>query len=153
MTNSARGLFGNALRLFRQCLAPPPEVARAPARALRPLLRLEERRLLSGTPGLLGGMINVNPAAGLQTTEAGGTATFFVTLSTAPLLGLTVNVSSSAPAEGTANAASLSFNGSNWNQPQAVVVTGHNDGINQPDQPYTINLSAGSLLDLTFAGA
>ena len=45
--------------------------------------------------------ITVTPTSGLTTTEAGGTATFTVVLTSAPTGDVTINLSSSDPTEGT----------------------------------------------------
>ena len=45
--------------------------------------------------------ITVTPTTGLTTTEAGGTATFTVVLTTQPTADVTIDLSSSDPTEGT----------------------------------------------------
>ena len=88
--------------------------------------------------------ITVTPASGLETTQAGGQASFSVALSSQPLNTVTVSVSSSDPTQGTPSVSTLTFTSANWNQAQTVTVTGQNNGIAGPDQPYSINLTAAS---------
>src|SRR5439155_1469290 len=68
--------------------------------------------------------ITVAPTTGLVTTEAGGTATFTVVLTSQPVANVVVPVSSSDLTEGTASTASLTFTAGSWNVPQTVTVTG-----------------------------
>ena len=92
-----------------------------------------------GTPG-----ITLSPSSGLVTTEAGGTADFFVVLNNQPTASVTV-----APASGdTSEAASpgaLVFTTANWNVPQKVTVTGADDSIEDGTVAYTMgfNLTSG----------
>src|SRR5256885_295352 len=67
------------------------------------------------TPG-----IAVNPTSGLTTTEAGGTATFTVALTSQPTANVTIGLSSSDPSEGTVAPASLTFTPANWDREHAV---------------------------------
>src|SRR5205085_659241 len=53
--------------------------------------------------------IIVTPTFGLTTTEAGGTATFTVTLASQPTANVTIGLSSSDTTEGTVSASSLTF--------------------------------------------
>ncbi len=94
--------------------------------------------------------ITVTPTSGLTTTEAGGTATFTVVLDTQPNLyakspgtskawaGVTIDLSSSNPAEGTVDPATLVFTEENWDEPQTVTVTGVDDAVLDGDIGYTI---------------
>ncbi len=83
----------------------------------------------------------VAPASGLVTTEAGGTASFEFALTSQPVADVTIAVSSSDPAEGTAAPAILTFNAANWNQPQTVTVTGVDDFVADGPVPYSIALT------------
>jgi len=69
--------------------------------------------------------ITVVPTSGLQTTEAGGTATFTVVLDSQPTEDATIGLSSSDTTEGTVSPAILTFTPVNWNVPQEVTVTGY----------------------------
>ena len=59
--------------------------------------------------------ITVTPTSGLTTTEAGGTATFTIVLSSQPTADVTIGLSSSDPTEGTVLPTSLTFTTANWN--------------------------------------
>ena len=69
-----------------------------------------------------------------NTTEAGGTATFTVRLSSQPTANVTIGVSSSDTTEGTVSPSSLTFTSSNWNANQTVTVTGVNDSLDDGNQ-------------------
>jgi hypothetical protein len=97
------------------------------------------------TPG-----ITVNPTAGLTTTEAGGTANFSVVLNTQPTAPVTINLSSSNPAEGTVSTNSLSFTPNNWNQAQTVTVTGVSDNLADGSQTYSIVIGAAVSTDSNY---
>ncbi|MBI5256162.1 MAG: DUF4347 domain-containing protein [Burkholderiales bacterium] len=98
------------------------------------------------------GTINDNDAtAGLtlgavsgHTTEAGGTATFTVALSSAPAQDVTVSVSSNDATEGSAGPATLTFTSANWNTPQTVTVTGVDDALIDGNIAYQVNLGTSS---------
>ncbi|WP_419213806.1 gliding motility-associated C-terminal domain-containing protein [Maribacter sp. X9] len=80
--------------------------------------------------------INVSTISG-NTTEAGGTATFTVTLSSQPTDNVTIALSSSDTSEGTVTA-SVTKTPANWNNPTPVTVTGVDDTIIDGDIVYTI---------------
>ncbi|MHC1703540.1 MAG: Ig-like domain-containing protein [Tenuifilaceae bacterium] len=82
--------------------------------------------------------ITVTPTSGLTTTEAGGTATFTVVLTSQPTADVTIGLSSSNIAEGTVSPASLVFTSINWNIPKTVTITGVNDDIDDDNINYTI---------------
>ncbi len=82
--------------------------------------------------------IVVKPTSGLVTTEAGGTATFTVVLTSEPTADVTVPLRSNNPAQARVSAAALTFTAADWNAPQTVTVTGVDDFIADGDQPYTI---------------
>jgi hypothetical protein len=96
--------------------------------------------------------ITVSPTAGLVTTEAGGTATFTVVLTSQPTADVAVAVASSDAAEGTSAPASLTFTASDWSTPQTVTVTGVDDAVQDGDRPYTIVLAAATSADPNYAG-
>lgn len=83
--------------------------------------------------------ITVSPTSGLQTTEAGGTATFTVVLNTLPSATVTIGISSSDTTEGTVSTATLTFTTGNWSTPQTVTVTGVDDGPVDGNIAYTID--------------
>jgi hypothetical protein len=84
------------------------------------------------------------PSAGLNTTEAGGTATLQLRLASQPTASVTVNVLTSDPTEGTASPASVTFTTSNWNVDQPVTVAGVDDAVDDGDVGYAVQLSAAS---------
>jgi outer membrane protein OmpA-like peptidoglycan-associated protein len=94
----------------------------------------------------------INPVVGLVTTEAGGTATFTVALTSQPLTSVSLGLSSSDLTEGTVSPASLGFNALNWNVPQAVVVTGVDDAIDDGNVAYSILTAAAASADLRYNG-
>ena len=59
--------------------------------------------------------ITVTPTSGLTTTEAVGTATFTVVLTSQPTADVTIGLSASDPTEGTVSSPSLTFTPANWN--------------------------------------
>lgn len=73
--------------------------------------------------------IRVTPTGGLTTDEDGGTASFEVVLSTAPEPDVIVEIGieSQDASEGTVSTSALTFDASNWDTPQTVVVTGIDD--------------------------
>ena len=94
--------------------------------------------------------ITVTPTTGLTTTEAGGTATFTVVLTTQPTADVTIDLSSSDPTEGTVSPASLTFTTANWNVAQTVTVTGVDDVVVDGDVAYTIVTAAVTSGDPTY---
>ena len=91
------------------------------------------------TPGIL-----VTPTAGLVTSEAGGTATFAVVLTTQPAADVSIALSSSDESEGTVDQATLTFSTTNWDQPQTVTVTGVDDAVDDGDIAYAVTLTPSS---------
>lgn len=82
--------------------------------------------------------ILVNPTAGLQTTEAGGSDTFTVVLTSQPVANVTIGLSSSDITEGTVTPISLTFLPGNWSTAQTVTVTGVNDSLADGNINYSI---------------
>jgi hypothetical protein len=99
------------------------------------------------TPG-----ITVTPTSGLVTTEAGGTATFNISLNTLPLANVSIGLSSSNTSEGTVSPASVTFGTSNWSTPQTVTVTGVDDAVRDGNIAYTIVTAAATSTDLNYNG-
>jgi hypothetical protein len=79
-----------------------------------------------------------------HTTEAGGTTTFTVVLSSEPTAAVTITPSSADITEGETAPASLVFDASNWDEPQTVTVTGKNDDIDDGDITFDIALGVAS---------
>ena len=98
------------------------------------------------------GTIIVTPLDGLVTTEAGGTATFNVVLSSQPSADVRIDLTSSNLNEGTVSPASLTFTSANWNAAQTVTVTGVDDHVVDGDIAYTIITAAAVSDDPNFGG-
>jgi hypothetical protein len=89
------------------------------------------------------------------TTEAGGTATFTVVLTSEPTDGVTIAVASDDTSEGTASPASLTFTPSGagvWSTPQTVTVTGQDDAIADGNVPYSIVTGTATSSDANYGG-
>lgn len=86
--------------------------------------------------------IVVNAASNLGTTEAGGTATFTVSLQTQPAANVTIAVSSDDATEGTVSPAQLIFTPTDWSGIKTVTITGVNDDIADGNQTYKVILAA-----------
>jgi hypothetical protein len=99
-----------------------------------------------------GAGFNVTPTSGLTTTEAGGTATFTMSLAQAPTANVTVPISSSNPAEGTAGPGSLVFTPTDWSDPRTVTVRGVADTVPDGSVPYTIVTGAAVSNDAAYNG-
>ena len=96
--------------------------------------------------------ITVTPTSGLTTTEALGTATFTVVLTSQPTADVTIGLSPSDPTEGTVSSPSLTFTTANWNTPQTVTVTGADDVLDDGNVAYTIVTAAANSADLIYNG-
>ncbi len=96
--------------------------------------------------------INVNPTSGLTTTEAGGMASFTVSLNSLPTADVTTGLTSSNTAEGMVNPSSLTFTPANWQQPQTVMVTGVDDIALDGNVAYSIVTAAATSADTNYDG-
>jgi hypothetical protein len=96
----------------------------------------------------------VDPTTGLQTTEAGGTATFAMKLSAAPSSTVTVPLASSDLTEGTISVPNAIFTTGNWDHWQTFTVTGVDDLIADKDEnvAYTITTGACQSNDANYRG-
>ena len=96
--------------------------------------------------------ITVNPVAGLETTEAGGTAIFSVVLTSQPTADVTIPLASSDSSEGTISVSSLTFTPGNWNIAQVVTITGVDDL--QDDGDVLFSVLTGSVIsgDANYSG-
>jgi len=95
-----------------------------------------------------GAGISVNPISGLSTTEAGGSDSFTIMLTSQPSEVVYIDLSSSDVSEGTIAPASLTYNGANWNIPQEITVTGEDDVVQDGDIIYTILTDPATSVDL-----
>lgn len=86
--------------------------------------------------------ITMKVGPNLQTTEAGGTATFALSLNSQPTADVTIPLSSSNAAEGVVSPAKLVFTRDNYKAPQTVTIKGVNDDVADGNQPYRIQTDA-----------
>lgn len=107
--------------------------------------------VLSGSLVSMAGLVISGPTS-LSLSEAGGQASFSVSLSQAPGADVVVSLSSSDPGESVLGVSSLLFTPANWATPQSVVVSGRDDLLVDGTQSSTIRLSASSS-DATFNGS
>src|SRR5262249_10524322 len=96
--------------------------------------------------------ITVTPVAGLVTTEAGGTATFTVRLTSQPDADVAIPVASNDASRAAASPGSLRFTAADWNVPQTVTVTGVNDFVVDGDIGYGIVTSPATSTDVHYSG-
>src|SRR5439155_12240268 len=106
---------------------------------------------VTNTDNDIAGM-TVSPTSGLTTTEAGGTATFTVALTSQPTANVTIGLSSNDLTEGTVAPASLTFTAGNWNTAQTVTVTGVNDLVADGAVAYTIVTAPATSTDPGYSG-
>ncbi|MEI6697087.1 MAG: Calx-beta domain-containing protein, partial [Bacteroidota bacterium] len=92
----------------------------------------------------------VTPTSGLTTTEAGGTATFTVALTSQPTANVTINLSSSNTNEGSISPSSFTFTSANWNTAQTATITGVNDFVVDGNIAYSIVTAAATSSDLVY---
>ncbi|MFM7056515.1 MAG: S8 family serine peptidase [Planctomycetota bacterium] len=79
------------------------------------------------------------PAAdGAVTTEAGGSSSFSIVLTSQPSHSVTIPLSVSASSEGFVSTNSVSFSPDNWNIPQTITVTGVDDWVDDGDRPWQV---------------
>ncbi len=86
------------------------------------------------------------------TTEAGGSATFTVVLTSAPTGNVRIPVTSANTSEGTVSPSELVFTTENWNSPQTVTVTGVDDSVDDGDAVFSVVLGAATSTDITYSG-
>ncbi|MBU0674446.1 MAG: hypothetical protein KJ950_07375 [Proteobacteria bacterium] len=87
-----------------------------------------------------------------NTNENGASAVFTVVLTSEPTAGVTIEITSSNPAEGTVAPDSLTFTSSDWSTPHTVTITGIDDDQTDGNQLYTILLAAASSADPLYNG-
>ncbi len=76
----------------------------------------------------------------LETSEAGGQASFSVALDSQPLADVVIPVAVSDPSEGVVSTTELVFTSENWDKPQTITVTGVDDDEVDGDAAYLIAL-------------
>ncbi|MGB0383995.1 MAG: Calx-beta domain-containing protein [Ardenticatenaceae bacterium] len=97
--------------------------------------------------------ITVLPVSGLRTTEGAQTASFSVRLESQPTHEVQLVLNSDNLSEGrlSQNPMSLTFSPLNWNQPQAITVTGVDDSVDDGDVAYTIVTQAATSNDPNYS--
>lgn len=99
-----------------------------------------------------GAGVSIEPVTDLVTTEAGGTDTFTIQLDTQPTDEVTLGLSSSDTGEGTVGPNSVTFDGSNWDTPQTVTITGVDDEEQDGAVGYSIITAAAVSDDPAYNG-
>ena len=94
----------------------------------------------------------VTPTSGLATTEAGGSATFSVRLTSQSVAEVILGLSSSDPTEGAVAPTSLTFTAGNWSSAQTVTMTGVDDFQVDGSVAYMIVTAAASSPDPNYSG-
>ena len=95
--------------------------------------------------------IVVTPQSGLIVSENGNTDSFTIVLGSQPTGNVTIPISSTVLADATVSPASVIFTDANWNVPQAVTVTGVDDGaVNDGDIAFTIVTDSASSTDSSY---
>ncbi len=100
-----------------------------------------------GTPGILFGSTD-----GLVTTEAGGSATFTVSLRSSPTDTVTIALESSDLTEGVVSPSELSFEPNDAQLPRAVTITGVDDALLDGDIAFTVVTSPAVSSDPDYSG-
>lgn len=96
--------------------------------------------------------VTLSRTSGLVTSEAGGTATFSVSLNTMPASDVTIAIASSDASEAMVSPTVLTFTSGNFAAAQLVTVTGVDDVSADGDQPFTIMTGATASANSTYAG-
>lgn len=106
--------------------------------------------------------ITVNPTAGLYTTEAGGTASFEISLNSQPIEAVSISLASNDITEGVitsvsrgsvdtdANSATITFEPSEWNNAVKITVSGQDDDIDDADVAYSVITQAAVSADTDY---
>jgi hypothetical protein len=99
----------------------------------------------------------VKATSNLQTTEAGGTATFTVMLDTQPTADVTIPLATTKldgtpTTEGSVSPTQLVFTPANWNVAQTVTATGLDDTIKDGPQTFVVRLNAVTSTDTLYSG-
>lgn len=87
-----------------------------------------------------------------NTTEAGGTATYTIVLTSQPTESVSIPVSSNNTSEGTIATSSLFFSTSSWNLPRTITVTGIDDALVDGDISFSIVHAVVTSTDLFYDG-
>ena len=95
--------------------------------------------------------ITVTPTSGLTTTEAGGTTTFSIVLTSQPTANVTISLATSDNTEGMVSTSSVTFTPLNWNVAQVITITGVDDALVDGDIAYTIDTGAAVSTDPAYS--
>lgn len=96
--------------------------------------------------------ITVTPTTGLQTSEAGGQATFTIVLTSQPSDEVTLSLTSDDISEGIVSPSSITFTNANWNVAQTITVTGVDGPQADGDITYHITTGIATSSDSNFNG-
>jgi L-fucose isomerase-like protein len=98
------------------------------------------------------GVVTVTPTTALETTEAGGQATFSVVLGNSPKSDVTIGLSSTLPTEAIVSPQQLLFTTANWKTPQVVTVAGQPDCVSDGDVGYQVITAKAISNDVDYNG-
>ena len=87
------------------------------------------------------------PTPNNQTSENLGAVSFTIKLNSEPTSSVKIDISSSDTTEGIVDVPSVTFDATNWSQPQTITVTGVDDSVYDGNITYTILTSAASSTD------
>lgn len=96
--------------------------------------------------------ITVHPTSGLNTTEAGGTASFTIVLTSQPTANVFITLSSDDISEGTVSPTSVTFTSIDWNTPKAITITGVDGPMADGDITYHIVTNPATSTDPNYNG-
>jgi large repetitive protein len=96
--------------------------------------------------------VELQGVGALQTSEAGGDASFTVRLRAQPGANVTLRLTSSDTGEGVVTPGSLVFTPANWDAPRTVTISGVDDDLDDGNQVYTIVTAALTSSDPNYDG-
>lgn len=96
--------------------------------------------------------IDLSRTSGLITSEDGDFDTFTIKLKTQPKAEVRIDLSSNNPSEGVVDQSRVTFNSSNWFEPQTVKVTGVNDDVDDDNITYAVVTAAAVSADTKYNG-
>ncbi|MFM7085464.1 MAG: S8 family serine peptidase [Cyanobium sp.] len=96
--------------------------------------------------------VNTGALSSNTTTEAGGSASFTLSLGLAPSQKVTIPLSVSDASEASLSTATVQFTPSDWSTPQTVTVTGLDDAIDDGNISYSVLLGALQSSDPSYNG-
>ncbi|MFC1747444.1 FG-GAP-like repeat-containing protein [Pseudomonadota bacterium] len=119
-----------------------------------------DKRIVSDVTGnnvddeAAGAGVSVTPTSGLTTTEAGGSASFSVVLTSVPSPGseVMITLASDDNTEGTVSPNVMTFNDSNWSVSKTAIVTGVQDELFDQSVSYNIVTSDVASTDPSYDG-